>query len=167
MIDLEEKSTCVCKKYNSYPKECINEYEISEKGKSVKLVPKNSSEKAMAIIIDQCIIIDNDTKCDALFLYNSDSKKVSFLVELKGAGEIEKAFHQLSYTKNGRVEYKNTIDKFNNIDDKTTIQKCMIVSNGKINSSEKERLENFHKIRVSQVLHCEATTPVPNLRKYV
>lgn len=167
MIDLEEKSNCICKKYNSCPDECIDQFTISEEGKSIKLVPKSSTEKSIAIVLDQCIIKDNDTKCDALFLYNSQSKKVSFLVELKGAGEIEKAFYQLSYTKDKRDEYRNIINKFNDIDSKSTIQKYVIVSNGKINSKDKERLENTHKIRVSQVLHSEATTPIPNLREYV
>ena len=167
MIDLEENSTCICQKYNSYPNECIDQYTISEKGKSIKLVPKNSAESSIAIVIDQCIIKDNYTKCDALFLYNSQNKKVSFLVELKGAGDIAKAFFQLSYTKNSRVEYKDIISKFDAIDSKRTIQKCIVVSNGKMNNKDKERLENTHKIRVSQILHSEASTPVPDLRKYV
>jgi len=167
MINLGQENRCICTQYNSYPDECMNQYQIMEKGKSVKLVPKNNSEKSIVIILDKCIINDNNTKCDALFLYNSINKKVSFLTELKGAGDIEHAFEQLSYTKNFRDEYKNIIDKWDSIDTKTTTQKYIIVTNGIINSNEKERLENLHNIRVSQILHSEASTPVPDLRRYV
>ncbi len=70
----------------------------------------------MAIVMDGCVLSDNDTKCDALFLYHRGNRKYSFLVELKGAAEIEKAFYQLSYTRFQRYEYKNIIKKFNDID---------------------------------------------------
>ena len=60
----------------------------------------------VAIIIDKCLIKDNNPKCDALFLYEKSSNKYSFLVELKGAGDIPKAFFQLDYTRKNRTEYK-------------------------------------------------------------
>lgn len=45
MINLGQENRCICTQYNSYPDECMNQYQIMEKGKSVKLVPKNNSEK--------------------------------------------------------------------------------------------------------------------------
>ena len=69
MIDLGVNNSCICKKYENTQNECINEFTIREQGKSVKLEPKNSSEKVLAIIIDKCVIKDNNPKCDALFLY--------------------------------------------------------------------------------------------------
>jgi hypothetical protein len=167
MIDLEDKEDCKCKKVDNSQPECKNQYTISEKGKSVSLIPKSSQEKVLALVIDQCVIKDNQTKCDALFLFHSNSKKISFLTELKGAGDIPKAFYQLSYTKNNRKAYKDIIQNFTDIDNKRVIEKFIIVSNGQINKKEWEKLENQNRIRVSQILHSEPTTPIPDLRDYL
>jgi len=151
---------------DNIPNECINQYTISEKGKSIKLVPKNQTEKISGIIIDQCIITDNNTKCDALFLFHSKNKKISFLTELKGAGDIPKAFMQLSYTRD-RIEYKELIDKFKNIDNKIVDEKFIIVSNGTMNKINQEKFEEKYNIRVRAILHSEATKPIPNLRELI
>jgi len=167
MIGLGDKDDCICKKMFNTQVECKDEYTISEQGKSIRLIPKNHQEKAIAMIIDQCIIKDNDTKCDALFLFHSNNKKVSFLTELKGAGDIPKAFSQLSYTRDSREEYKNIIQSFFAIDEKKVTEKFFIVTNGLLDKKEWERLENENNIRVSGVLHSEPTTPIPNLRDYI
>lgn len=163
MIDLSDKDCCVCKRYENTQDECIDQFTISEQGKSVRLLPKSSQERVMVIIIDKCLIIDNNTKCDALFLYQNDRNiKYSFLVELKGAGDIPKAFEQLSYTKNNREEYKNIID---NLQIQKSNQKFVIVSNGILPRIQIERLEDQYGIRVKKILHCEATTPIPDLKE--
>jgi hypothetical protein len=73
------------------------------------------------------------------YIYTKNQiKKYSFLVELKGAGDIEKAFKQLSYTKYKRKEYRDILKKFYEIDNQTTKENFVIVSNGTI---EKTRLE--------------------------
>lgn len=162
MIDLEEKNHCICQKYSNTQEECINEYTIREQGKSVKLQPKNSTESVIAIIIDKCIVTDNNTKCDALFLYENNNNKYSVLVELKGAAEIPKAFFQLDYTRKNRAEYKKIIEKFQVHKQN---QKYAIVSNGMLSKPELEKLENQYKIRVKKILHCEATTPIPDLKE--
>jgi len=158
-----EKQACVCKKYDSIAKECINELEIRDSGKSVKLSTKNN-EKAIAVILDNCLITKG-MGCDVLFLFNG-SKKTACLVELKGFGEIEKAFKQLSNTKQ-RDEYKSIIECFKNLDTKKVYQKYFIITNGKLDNIEKEKLENHYKIRVSQILTNDATKPIPDLRKYI
>lgn len=66
MIDLGDKGCCVCKKYENTQKECVNEFTISEQGKSVKLEPK-TGEEVMAIVLDNCVITSDGKKCDALF----------------------------------------------------------------------------------------------------
>lgn len=167
MIDLEDKNNCKCQKYNNTQSECINEYTISEKGKSIQLIPKSSNEQVSAIVIDQCVIKDNQTKCDALFLFQSNHKKVSFLTELKGAGDIPKAFFQLTYTRRNRQEYKDIIQKFKAVDEKKIIEKFVIISNGILEKTKWEKLEREYNIRVSQILYSEATTPIPNLRDYI
>jgi len=167
MIDLGNKAYCICKKYNNTQDECIDAYTISEKGKTVCLLPNDSTEQALAIVIDQCVITGNDTKCDALFLFSSSNKKISFLTELKGAGDIPKAFSQLSYTRDKRAEYKDILEKFSIIDNRKVREKFIIVSNGILEKSKIEALENEYKIRVSQILYSEPTTPIPNLREYL
>jgi len=163
-MNLSQYDDCICKKYNNTLDECKSQYMIGEQGKFVKLEPK-SNEKVVVMIIDGCIISDNDTKCDALFLYEKPTKKYSFLVELKGASEIEKAFKQLSYTKYNRDEYKIILNIFDN--NKNIIERFAIVSNGVIEKTRLTELEDIHGIRVRQILHSEATTPVPDLRKLI
>lgn len=103
-------------------------------------------------------------KCDALFLYEKNSDKYSFLVELKGAGDIPKAFFQLDYTKKNRTEYKDIIEELQVLKQN---QKYAIVSNGMLSKPELENLENQYKIRVKKILHCEATTPIPDLKEII
>jgi len=164
MIDLGDKSHCICKKHHNTQDECIDALTIREKGKSVKLTPKNNSENVMAIVLDKCVITDKKkTKCDAMYLYKGKHRKYSILVELKGAGDIEKAFHQLSYTRDHRIEYKDILKKFKNIDGKQIIERFAIVSNGLLPKTEMEKFENSYKIRVKTILQSEATSPIPNL----
>ncbi len=164
MIDLTGKDNCICRKYENTQPECINNYTIMEKGKSVKLEPKNNNELVTVIIIDKCLITDNKTKCDALFLYKTNTKKYTFLVELKGAGDINKAYSQLSHTRNEREEYADIIDKFRDIDGKQVIQRYAIVSNRIQPKPELERLEKEYKIRIKKILVCDATSPIPDLK---
>ncbi len=168
MIDLGSKNHCICPKFkkDDTPKECVDQYTIREKGKSITLEPK-SKENVLVIVIDQCLITDNNIKCDALFLYKTQTKKYSFLVELKGAGEIEKAFKQLSYTRDSRKEYKNVIEKFYGIDNKKVIERFAIVSNGTLEKTKLEELEYEYNIRVKKILHCEATSPIPDLKELI
>ncbi len=166
MIDLGEKSHCICQKLHNAQAMCVNEYTIREKGKSVKLAPA-IGEQAMAIIIDGCMIKDNDPKCDALFLYQSTTRKYSFLVEIKGKSEIDKAFAQLRYTRDNRVEYQRMLTLFQQRGAGSIIQRFAIVSNAQLTKVEREKLENRNGIRVRKILHCEATTPIPDLKELI
>lgn len=69
----------------------------------------------------------------------------------------------MSYTRN-RDEYQQIIDQFYKLENKRVIEKFAIVSNGMLSKPELERLENAYKIRVKRILHCEATTPIPDLK---
>jgi len=100
-----------------------------------------------------------------LFLLKG-SENFSFLVELKGFGDIEKAFEQLAFTKQ-RDEYKKIIECFKNLNRRKVYQKCFIVTNGKLDNSKKEKFENHYKIRVAQILTNEATKPIPDLKDFI
>lgn len=109
MIDLGAKNSCICKKINSVPPECVNQYRFSDSGKSIQLKPKHSEETVL-IAIDKCVISDGRKKCDCLFIHKSNGKTYTFLVELKGKNHIENAFEQLSKTKQ-YSEYLDIIEK--------------------------------------------------------
>ncbi len=164
MIDLGNWQDCVCKKFENTLHQCLDEHTVSEQGKSVRLVPR-CGEDVMAVVLDGCVITDKNTRCDALFLYRKHSK-YSFLVEIKGAGDIPKAFEQLSRTRD-RNEYKQIIQLFYELDKIKVLEKYAIISNGMLSKPELEKLENEYRIRVKKVLYCEATTPIPDLKDLI
>lgn len=166
VIDLSPNNHCICQRYENTQEACINEYTIMEQGKSVTLEPKNG-EQVTAIIIDGCLITDNDPKCDALFLYDKGNRKFSFLVELKGAGDLPRAFKQLSYTRDNRREYWEIINRFNQTGSPRVQEKFVIVSNGMLSKPEIEVLEREYHILVKQILHSEPTTPRPDLKELI
>jgi len=145
---------------------CLSEYGFSEEGKKVKLCPK-SGEKVMAIVLDGCVFTDNKPKCDGLFLFAASNRKAAVLVELKGAGDIPRAFEQLAYVRTERLEYRDLLNRLNQLPGPKATEKAFIVSNGLLTKPQKENLENQYCIRVESVLHCEASTPVPDLRHYL
>lgn len=164
MIDLGEWRKCVCKRFGNTLRQCLNEHTVTEQGKSVRLVPRGG-EELLAVILDGCVITDKNIRCDALFLYRKKIK-YSFLIEIKGAGDIPKAFEQLSYTRS-RDEYRYIIKRFHDLDNRKVLEKFAIVSNGMLSKPEMERLENEYKIRVKKILYCEATTPIPDLKDLI
>lgn len=165
MIDLDEKRYCICPRVgtDNTPKECQNQYTITEKNKSITLQPKHG-EKSIAIVIDKCVITDNKTKCDALFLYKKNNKKYSFLIELKGGGNIEQAFKQLSYTQNERKEYRDIINKFCRNSKEKIDERLVIVSNKMPDKSKLTKLRESYKVkRLITIVHKEGSK-TPDLR---
>lgn len=164
MIDLGEWNRCFCKKYENDVETCVDHYTVREKGKTVKLIPR-TGEQAAVVVLDGCVIQDNDTKCDALFLHQG-AKKHTVLVELKGAGEIEKAFAQLAYTQKHRPQYRQIVERFGNAEGPQHVwEKFVIVTNGQMSKPERKRLNDEHDIYVHEVLHSEPISPVPDLRE--
>jgi len=158
------KQSCICKEYGSTPTECNGALQIEEQGKKVKISLK-SSETALFAIIDKCLITDNKKKTDAICLFRSRNN-YSFLIELKGFGEIEKAFKQLSYTRDNRDEYKNIIECFSELDNKKVYEKFVIVTNGELDKKLREKFENENKIRVS-VLFGKDTAKIKDLQSLI
>ena len=160
------KEECICKRRGGLPSECIGSLTIQEKGKSLTLTLRNN-EEAIAVILDKCLISDNKTKSDAIFLYRSRNKKIIFLIELKGFGEIEKAFNQLRYTRDEREEYQEIKMCFERLDNKILNERFIIVTNGKLKTHEKERLERENKIRVRGILYSDSSSKIPDLRECI
>ena len=157
---------CVCQKFNNTHDLCTSEWCFSEQGKQVRLVPQ-SDETVMAVVLDGCVFNDDEPKCDGLFLFASPSRKAAILIELKGAGSLPHAFEQLAYVKHRRAEYRELLATLNQMPGPKALEKAFIVSNGMLTKHKKDALENQHNIRVIEVLHCEATTPIPDLRRYL
>lgn len=157
MIDLGEYNFCICKKINSIPSECVNEYRFSDNGKSVQLKP-GPSEKTTLITIDKCLIPDSRRKCDCLFIYETKHKNYTFLVELKGKNHIDSAFDQLSKTRK-YDEYKSIISQL-----KHPVNKYVIVSDIHLNKVALQKLEKEYNIRVGSILYSEPSSRVPDLK---
>lgn len=165
MIDLEHFENCVCIA-NGRPHElCRGDLSLEEKGKKVKLSIKRG-EEAKALVIDGCICTDNNLKCDGLFLFRQGVKNWMILVELKG-DDLDRAFSQLSHTRNNRVEYSEIRDLFMKNHSGQLYQTAFIVSNKIPDKNELQKLENGHNLRLKACLHSEATTPIPDIRDYL
>ncbi len=162
MIELGEYAKCICRHYDSFPPECVGQYRFRDSGKQIQLEPKNAREKVFLIAIDNCLISGARTKCDCLFLYKNDKDRTfSFLVELKGRGDIPKAFWQLSETRKSN-EYKSIVAQFSPMK-----EKFIIVSDRQLNMNELRKFEEVYKIRVGQIVHSDPQSPIPDLKAKV
>lgn len=165
MIDIGRFEPCVCKSNGIPDKMCSSDLAFEEKGKKVRLSLR-AGEEAKAVVIDQCVCKDEDTKCDGLFIYRRTNKNWMLLVELKGI-DFSRAFEQLAYTKNKRPAYKEIETLFMANQTGKVQHHAFIVSNAIISPAQKQKLENANGIRVKTILNSEATSPIPDLRKYL
>ena len=167
VMNLGRFESCRCRKLANKHALCDGDQGFAEQGKAVRFNTKQG-ESVAAIVMDGCIFQDNKPKCDGLFLWAGNSRKAAALVELKGAGDLDHAFAQLAFVKNTRPEYREILAQFNAQQPKgTALEKCFLISNGRLSKTKIEKLENNHGIRVHQILHSEATTPIPDLRKLI
>jgi hypothetical protein len=50
---------------------------------------------------------------------------------------------------------------------RNVVQGFAIVSNAQLSKGDREKLENLNGIRVRNILHCEAMTPIPDLKELI
>ncbi len=162
MIEVMRFEHCVCRKMDNYHQCCADAFTLAERGKKVKFSVR-TGEQVKAIVIDGCVCTDNGKKCDGLFLFSSHQRSAAFLVELKG-GDLSHAFEQLQFTKEKRPEYLELVSMLASNSGRKVIEKSFIISNKIVNLIEQEQLENRYRFRVHRILHCEATTKIPDLR---
>ena len=165
MIDVAPFEHCVCKRMANEHGLCGGELTLSERGKKVRLIPRQG-EQAKAIVIDGCVLQDNALKCDGLFLLLGHGRMAVLLVELKGT-DVRHAFEQLQYVRRHRPEYSQLIAQLRARGQGNPIEKAFVVSNRIVPKPEHERLENQIGIRVTAILHSEAASPIPDLRRYL
>lgn len=157
---------CVCRRMGNAHALCADERTFTEEGKKARLVPRQG-EQAVAIVLDGCVLQDNQPKCDGLFLWQGRQRKAAILVELKGAHHIPRAFEQLAYVRQRRQEYRELMATLDAEPGGAIAEKAIIVSNGVLTKPEHERLEHQHGIRVRAVVYCEASSPIPDIREYL
>ena len=165
-MNLGEYQNCVCQKMGNTQAQCLGELTLGEQGKQIRLTPK-AGERAVAVVLDGCVLRDNQPKCDGLFLWQGNQRHAAVLVELKGAGDIPHAFEQLAYVKHHRAEYRQLVARLEEETRVRVAEKAVVVTNGLLSKPEQERLENHHGIRVMAVIHCEASSPIPEMRDYL
>lgn len=165
MIDTSPFQHCECQRMGNQFSLCQSELSLEERGKKVTLSTR-TNEQAKVMVLDGCVLTDNNTKCDALYLFKNQSRKVAALVELKGAAAIPHAFEQLAYTRKQRPEYQQLRAQLDRSGPGKLIEKAFIVTNGMLPKPEREKLENRHGIRVHEVLQSEPSGKVPDLRQY-
>lgn len=164
MINLGRFSECVCKAKGNPHKLCDGELSFEEKGKKVKLTPK-PGELAKALVVDGCICTDKQPRCDGLFIVKQKNKQCIIMVELKGT-RLQDAFDQLTYMKYQRPEYVELLELLKEDSPVTVSELAFIVSNYIPTKREMHDLERSNQIRVNNILHSEATKPIPDLRNY-
>ena len=166
MIDTTPYSHCECRRMgNTYPV-CQSDLMLEEEGKKVRLTLR-AGEEAKALVLDGCVFTDNDTKCDAMYLFKGNSRKVVTLVELKGVSDIAHAFTQLAYTRKHRPEDQRLKEALDYSGPGVAMERAFIVSNGMLSKPERERLENQCGIRVNEILYSEPSSKVPDLRDWL
>jgi hypothetical protein len=165
MIDVAPFKHCVCDKLGKGRALCVGALTFAEQGKKVTLGIR-SGEEAKALVIDGCVLKDGKLKCDGLFLFLDNHRAAALLVELKGR-DISHVFEQLAYVKHQRQEYADLIQMLGRCGRGRVVEKAFVVSNAIPSKPEKERWENKYGIRVRAILHCEATSSIPDLRDYL
>ena len=165
MINLEHYELCVCIANGMPDVLCSSKLSFQENGKKVSLSLR-AGEEAKAVVIDQCVCADNDTKCDGLFLCRRNKKHWMILIELKGS-DLQHAFEQLAYTRYKRPQYKDIEQLFMKNQPGQLKHDAFVVSNHQMPKNEMQKLENNHNIRVKAILFSEATRPTPDIREYL
>lgn len=165
MIDTSPYQHCECLRMANCHDVCNGELTLEEKGKKVTLSVR-ANEEAKAVVLDGCVLSDNDLKCDALFLFKGNNRKVAALVELKGAGDIQHAYEQLAYTRHNRVEYQHLKQQLDHSGPGQLQEMAFIVTNGMLSKPKRQRLEELYNVRVKEILKSEPTSKIPDVRVY-
>ena len=165
-MNLSPFEHCLCQRMASAnPALCEDQFTFSEKGKKVRLRPRKG-EWVVAVALDGCVFMDNNPRCDGLFLFCRRSHPVALLVELKGM-DITRAFEQLAYVTHQRSEYATIKTRLRECCRGRLQEKAVVVSSATLSEPKKEALEEDYGIRVVRVLHSEPTSKIPDVRDYL
>ncbi len=154
---------CVCKRMPAQnPALCSGPFTFAEKGKKVRLTP-GPDEQVLALVLDGCVLTDNQPKCDGLFLWCGRGKGAAILIELKGT-DLGKGFEQLAYVLHHRPEYRHLRQQLADNCTGPVKDKAFMITSAPISYPQKEALEERYGIRVAAILHSDASSKIPELR---
>ena len=136
----ENVANCVCISSGNPHSLCLGNNGFKERGKQVKLTIKNN-ETVKAIVLDGCLLPEQTSKCDGLFLFLQGNKIRLLLIELKSLHNIEDACEQFIAVKNNQT-YKDLYRHIkNNNKNIQLIEKCFIITTGSIDRDAEAKLE--------------------------
>jgi hypothetical protein len=138
-----------------------------DEGIHVVFRPKKD-EVAIAVALDGCVFTDNRKKCDGMFVLSRSDRTGLLLVEMKGS-HLEDAYEQIAYVVNHRQEYTDTVSHLASlVPAKVRVtETSVIVSTGKINQRDREKLEKVWGIRPTIITVQKPARAAPDLRKYI
>lgn len=146
----ENVANCVCISSGNPHSLCLGNNGFKERGKQVKLTIKNN-ETVKAIVLDGCLLPEQTSKCDGLFLFLQGNKIRLLLIELKSLHNIEDACEQFIAVKNNQT-YKDLYRHIkNNNKNIQLIEKCFIITTGSISRRTEAKLEKERKIKIKIV----------------
>jgi hypothetical protein len=138
-----------------------------DEGIHVVFRPKKD-EVAIAVALDGCVFTDNRKKCDGMFILSRSDRTGLLLVEMKGS-HLEDAYEQIASVVNHRQEYTDTVSHLASLvlAKLRVTETSVIVSTGKINQRDREKLEKVWGIRPTIITVQKPARAAPDLRKYI
>lgn len=165
IINGQTLANCTCNGIKSPHPMCDGEFRVDDKGVKAKLEPNRDDEDVQLIIFDDCICTRNVKKCDALYLYRNNSKKIIVSVELKGS-HIDDGIEQLIETEK-TPEYINIRRDFNSISPNVRIaEKKVLVSSTLVDALAWAKYCKSYD-RSIIFIYYNINTRIPEIRDYL
>ena len=158
---------CICLANKRPCDLCCGDLCFMDEGIHVVFRPKKD-EVAIAVALDGCVFTDNRKKCDGMFVLFRSHQIDVLLVELKGS-HLEDAYEQIAYVVNHRQEYADVVSHQASLApiNRRVRESSVIVSTGKINKRDKEKLEKAWGVRPAIITAQKPASAAPDLRKFL
>lgn len=158
---------CICLANKRPCDLCCGDLCFMDEGIHVVFRPKKD-EVAIAVALDGCVFTDNRKKCDGMFVLSRSDRTGLLLVEMKGS-HLEDAYEQIAYVVIHRQEYTDIVSHLASLAPAKlrVSETSVIVSTGKINPRDREKLEKAWGIRPVIVTVQKPARAAPDLRKFL
>ena len=158
---------CICLANKRPCDLCCGDLCFLDAGINVVFRPKKN-EAAVAVALDGCVFTDSRKKCDGMFVLFRSHRIDVLLVELKGS-HLEDAYEQIAYVVNHRQEYADVVSHQASLApiNRRVRESSVIVSTGKINKRDKEKLEKAWGVRPAIITAQKPASAAPDLRKFL
>ena len=158
---------CICLANKRPCDLCCGDLCFMDEGIHVVFRPKKD-EVAIDVALDGCVFTDNRKKCDGMFVLFRSHRIDVLLVELKGS-HLEDAYEQIAYVVNHRQEYADVVSHQASLApiNRRVRESSVIVSTGKINKRDREKLEKAWGVRPAIITAQKPASAAPDLRKFL